>query len=198
MNALHRASLGLGGSLFVLGLAYVLLPGLSDVLSVAGLVAALGADYFLGAALAALAAVGAVAVAAARLREGFDQATPPPVGAAPRGRRPGAAVDAVLAGEFGPWDHVRGERRAAVRERLREAAVGTVARTERFPREEARRKVASGAWTDDPVAAAFLVAEAEPSLPARLLDVVPGRSRFEHRTRRAVTAILSVDEGGEA
>lgn len=194
MNAPRRVGLGLGVSLFVLGLAYVLVPDLADVLSATGLVAALGADYFLGAAVAALAVVGALVVATERLRRGFDQATPPPVGTAPRGRRPGEGIDTVLAGDLGPWEHLRGDQRASVRSRLREAAVGAVARAERCPREDARRRVAAGSWTEDTVAAAFLAAEDGPALPGRLLDAVPGRSQFEHRARRAVAAIMALDQ----
>lgn len=186
----------MGFALFGLGLVAAVAPEAAALLPAGALAAAVGSDYLLGAALAVVATVGALAVAVDRTAAGFDQATLPPVGTAPRGHRPGETVDAALAGEFGAWDHLRGRRRARVRRRLRRAAVGAVARTEHCPREEARRRVSTGEWTDDTVAARFLAGEPEADLLDRALDAVPGRSRFAHRTRRAVTAVLAHDREG--
>lgn len=81
----------------------------------------------------------------------------------------------------------------AVRERLRAAATASVRRAPTGPddRETAREAVERGAWTDDPVAAAFLAGAGGPAQPlgARLRGWLRPDTAFERRVERTVSAI---------
>jgi hypothetical protein len=74
-------------------------------------------------------------------------------------------------------------------ERLEELAVRVLGRSEGWSPEEARRRLATGAWTDDP-RAAMVFAEITPPLRVRVID----RLRRQHRYERAVEAALSALE----
>ncbi|MFB6164435.1 MAG: hypothetical protein ABEJ31_04695 [Haloarculaceae archaeon] len=193
-----RLALVAGGALFAVGIAIGLDGGLADLLSVGPLVETVGHDYFLVAAVGTVALVGGLAVAGARTLDGFEQATPPDAESVPSGPPLGAEIDDVLESDLRPHEHVLGRRRRAVRGRLRRAAIATVARTERCPRATARERVATGRWTDDEVAAAFLAPErVDAALVERVGDALPGTSRFRRRTHRAAQAIVERDARGE-
>jgi uncharacterized repeat protein (TIGR01451 family) len=86
--------------------------------------------------------------------------------------------------------------RRRIRERLRDAAVAVVRRRRRCSREEARRLVLSGEWTDDPHAAVFVGGEGvePPPLLESLSASVALQSRFGFRARRTMAAILSLSD----
>lgn len=186
-----------------------------EVLPVDGLVGLLGNDYLLVAAVAV--AVAGVAVAAVASGREANQA---------RGDLPGpeAATTAPTAGD-GLDDALAdptlavplvGRSREAVRDRLREAAVATVRRRRNCSEEAARRRVETGAWTDDPVAASFLAEGATPdrpatrgrpparpddpgpaSLPGRLWTALGGGLAFGSRAGRTAAAVADLGDGAE-
>ncbi|WP_276281863.1 DUF7269 family protein [Halorussus caseinilyticus] len=101
-------------------------------------------------------------------------------------------VAAACAGEEGALQRVRAT--------LADTAASAHARAADRPREEARRAVETGAWTDDPTAAAFLAEESGPKFPlsARLrawLDPAAERRRRVRRTVAAVGRVLDEQEG---
>lgn len=85
--------------------------------------------------------------------------------------------------------------RAALRDRVREVAIANVARERNCSTAEAGRAVESGAWTDDPTAAAFLADDAPYPLRVRLRVAVSGESRYGFGLRAAVDAIGRVEAG---
>jgi hypothetical protein len=131
----------------------------------------------------------------ARSVGGFDGASPPRREEVPDGTPAGAEIDRAIDGDLSVRDHLAGDERLAVRERLRAATVDTIARTERIRRPEARERVAAGEWTQDRVAADFLAETDRAPLLARAVDALPGGSRFQRRTDRTVEALLALGEG---
>lgn len=88
----------------------------------------------------------------------------------------------------------------AVRSNLADTAVSAHARTADRTPEAAHRAVESGAWTDDPIAAAFLADDSGPnfSLFARLrawVDSSAERRRRIERTVEAVGRLLDGEDG---
>lgn len=194
----NRLPLVAGAALFAVGLAVAADRGLTAVLSLEWLVDALGHDYFVAAAMGAVALAGGLAVVGARTVRGFDQATPPTAESVPAGRPLGEELDRVVEEDLGPIEHLRGERRRDVRNRLRRTAIATVARVDRCPRREARERVTSGAWTDDEVAAAFLAPDSSGApLSVRAVDALPGESQFQARARRTAREIVELDGRAE-
>lgn len=189
----RRIALLAGGLCCVLALAAILLDGPTAAEST-GWLARPGHDYLLAAGVGVLIVLGGVGVVTARSLSGFDGATPPRTEEVPAGRPAGAEIDRVVSGELGARAHLQGDARAAVRGRLRSAAVETLVRVEGEPREDARRRVAQGEWTDDRTAAAFLTEQGPGTLGSRLTDALPGGSRFQRRTERTVTAVLDLAE----
>lgn len=128
--------------------------------------------------------------------DAFDAAThPPPEPASADGARlVGADLEARWARA------TAGDERAlaAVRDRLRRTAVQAVARSRGQEREAAAAAIATGDWTDDRTAAAFLAERGGPGhgVRARLrLWLDPERER-ERRVRRTVAAVQSLAGGG--
>jgi len=191
----RRTGLLVGGLLFALALASVLFDGFAGVGS-SGWLARPGHDYLLAAGVGAAIVLAGVGVATARSLSGFDGATPPRTEEVPAGRPSGMEVDRAISGGLGARAHLRGDERAAVRDRIRSAAVETLVRVEGCSRPEASQRVARGEWTDDRTAAAFLAEQGPGSLGARLTDALPGGSRFQRRTERTVAAVLDLAEGG--
>jgi hypothetical protein len=190
----RRVALVVGGLLGTLALATTLLDELAAVGST-GWLARPGHDYLLAAGVGALVVLVGLGVVTVRSLSGFDGATPPRTEEVPAGTPPGAAVDRVIAGNLGPRAHLRGDERAAVRDRLRTAVVETLVRVEGDSRLTARERVASGEWTDDRTAAAFLAADGPGPLGSRLVDALPGGSRFQRRAERTVSTVLDLTEG---
>lgn len=98
---------------------------------------------------------------------------------------PGDDVDRELARPDG-WRGNRGS--AAVRERIREAAVRTLVLRDNCTEAEAEARLEEGSWTDDPVAARYLGADASVPLRTRLRLVVRGGVSTT-RANRAVAAV---------
>jgi len=79
-----------------------------------------------------------------------------------------------------------------VRSRLSDVAAAVLVADAEYDRASAERAVATGEWTDDPTAAAFLAVESDgpvASLLARLRLWLDPESERERRVRRTVTAI---------
>lgn len=86
-----------------------------------------------------------------------------------------------------------GDEATAVRSTLVEGAVRVVRTRHGLSAERAGEAVREGAWTDDPVAAAFLADEPAYPLVERLRGVVDPGAAYRRRVRRTVAAIERVD-----
>jgi hypothetical protein len=185
------AAVGLAA--FAAGVAALLAPSLAALVPVDAALAVAGNDYLVVVPLAAAGVavcLGLVAVVATR---GVTEATPPAPEGVPTADPPGADLDRALAGRRSVATRLHPRWRARVHDRLREAAVRTVARTDGCSRAEARARVAEGAWTDDPVAAGFL---REPPSPwTEIPGLARGESRFQRGARRTVAALRRRREG---
>lgn len=173
-----------GGALVVTGAAVSLAPGVGGSVSVpVPAVVALGV---------AVAVAGVVAAA---------PESPPGAGDSGAGPDGDGAGETRLGSEFeATLDRVAAmssaelryrEEPAALRESVREATVAVLARQEGIDRETAADRVASGEWTDDPVAAAFLSPSVRAPAPVRVRERLSATPRAVSRTRRT----LSVLEG---
>lgn len=102
----------------------------------------------------------------------------------------GAEFDATLARieRMSSTELRRSDAPREVRNRLRAAAIATVARREGIDRETAASRVDSGEWTDDAVAAAFLgSARAPPSV--RWREALSETPRTVSRARRTAAVL---------
>lgn len=108
---------------------------------------------------------------------------PVPVAAA------GAPFDDVVGGWRFILPLVGRSTRDDVRERLRSAAVRSVAADEGIARAAARERVDDGRWTDDRIAAEFL-AGTRTGLGEWLVGLANGETGPEYRARRTVEAIV--------
>lgn len=183
----RKVSAGVG--VFLLGLAVfaLLSPAFASLVPVGAALAILGNDYLLVAAVAVAVLACVVVLALARTVTGVTEATPPTVEeVAPAA--PGRDVDEALAAASAV--RVTDEHRR-LHERVRTAAVATLAESERCSRREARERVDRGSWTGDPDAAAFVAAPdlRPPSLPARVLARLRGDHWFRRRVAATVRAI---------
>lgn len=194
---MRPARLGLaavGIVLFLVGALTALAPGAAALVPVGPVLAALGSGYALIAAFGVAAVVVVLAVLTVRATVGLDQADPPAPERAAPAPYSGAAVDAALQAGATAW--MRAETRDRVRERLREAAVGALARGAGCTREEARRRVERGTWTDDEAAAAFLAGEDAPTLGARLAGALRGDPPARRGARRAAEELARREREG--
>lgn len=119
-----------------------------------------------------------------------DPATLPRVESVSGGERPGAEFDASF--DRWPLGSLPRERREAIRDRLREAAVRTLARVDDRSPDAARERVRRGIWTEDPVAAELLGPGDETGVAA-----LRRRVRFRRDVRRTVEAIEAVADEEE-
>lgn len=105
---------------------------------------------------------------------------------------PGEEVDAVLrTAQTGATAYVTREQREQVRERVRTTAVRAYRQRHGASREAAVEAVATGAWTDDVVAAAFVGDQRAPRLPLRerLRGWLHPDQAYRRRTERATRAV---------
>jgi len=125
----------------------------------------------------------------------------------PESRLAGWRVDEALARATAVEPDRRPSQRAhdvqTVRQRLRDAAVRTLASRHDLSRDRAAEMVDDGSWTDDPRAAAFLGSAAAPAPPLRIRigDWASGESteRSVEHAADAIAATADVDrEGGRA
>jgi hypothetical protein len=181
-----RADLAVaGGALVVAGAAVSLAPGVGGSVSVP---------------VPAVVAIG-VAVAAAGLVAAAPESPPGAGDSGPGASGRDGAGETRLGSEFeARLDRVAAmsstelrysEEPAALRESVREATVAVLARQEGIDRETAADRVASGEWTDDPIAAAFLSASVQAPVAVRVRERLSATPRAVSRTRRT----LSVLEG---
>lgn len=182
----YRIVAGAGGVL-ALGVALAL-GGDPAGGAVEAMVTALGNDYLV---VVMFASVGLL-VAASALMSGRSDAlrqteTPTP-------ERPvtapaaGNSVDEALASRVALLPVVGETRREELRERLRTAAIEMWVRRGECSREEARKRLDEGTWTDDREAAAFL-ADRGPGVDSRVLALLRGEPWSRRGARRALAAV---------
>lgn len=185
MTSDRRVWAAVGAALFGVALLVLLVPAVGSIVPVAAVVAALGNDYLLVAALAALVLVATLAVLGLRWVTGVSEATTPTVETAASGA-PGRDVDETL-DSLPPVRVTPAQRR--LHRRLRSAAIGVVAEATQRSRGDARARVEDGTWTDDAEAAAFVAdEELQPPPVAQRLGA---RLRREHWFRRRVAATVA-------
>ncbi|WP_137287818.1 DUF7269 family protein [Halorussus salinisoli] len=188
----YRIVAGAGGVL-ALGVALAL-GGDPAGGAVEAMVTALGNDYLV---VVTFAGVGLL-VAASALMSGRNDAlrqtetpTPEQPVTAPAA---GDSVDEALASRAALLPVVGETRREELRERLRTAAVETWVRRGECSREEARKRLDEGTWTDDREAAAFL-ADRGPGVESRVLALLRGEPWSRRGARRAVAVVAEWEEG---
>lgn len=166
-----------GTAVFLVGLLAVFVPGVEEVLPVAAAIEALGSDYVV-VAVVGVAAVGiSVLLVAVQSVRGIEESRPAVVESVETAPHPGSELDRSFGGLSGLTSS------GAVSARLRDLAVETVMRAEGCPRSTAERRVREGSWTDDTVAAAFVVGDDGAGDRLRSLLGV------DDRVRRTVAAI---------
>lgn len=133
-----------------------------------------------------------------RRRAGIDGAEPPDVESRLETDRPGDEFDqrmALLARTRGQsWS---GGERERLRRRLRAAAVEAVGHRWRLSTEEARGRIETGEWTDDPAAAWFLGGTEVPRPPwrVRIQAFVGFSTTFGFYANRTADAVVELREG---
>ncbi|WP_418280354.1 DUF7269 family protein [Halorubrum sp. DTA98] len=174
-----------GGTVFLVGLLAVFVPDATESLPVGALIETLGSDYLVVAVVGLVAVWLALVVVLWRRLSGVDEATPPAAERVQSAPHPGTSFDRSSGG-------LLGRSATSTRERLREAAVRSLMRTQHRPRDAAERRIDDGTWTDDPVAARFLVDGA--GVFSRLEPLGFGTGPVE----RTIDAIARVDAGVDA
>lgn len=170
-------------------LAITIEPGVADYIPIDPSVARTDRGHLLVAGVGSLALVAVISLLAARAVYGIDQATPPSPESPGTVPTPGDSLDAYIEGDLGMRDRLRGDRAAAVRDRLRSVAIRTVMRTSGVDRETAGRQVERGEWTDDPTARAYLGRRGALPLRTRAVAIVRGESAAQRGARRTAAAI---------
>lgn len=189
MSALRSFFATIGLTLAALGLLFVFVPDAASLLSLPRLgVVVLGV----------FAIVQGIRSLQARRRAGIDGAEPP----APEARQttdwPGDEFDhrvSVLSRRRGrSWAGGEHER---LRRRLRAAAVEAAAHRWRLQSDEARQRIETGEWTDDPAAAWFLGGSAvdRPPLSVRIRAFVDAQTAFGFYANRTADAVVGLREG---
>ena len=192
MRAIRTVVGALGATALALAGGTLVAPDLTSGLDVT---ARFGNDYLFVVPIGLLTVVVVVGVVTRRTVQGVDQARPPDPEGVPTADAPGAEFDRLV---DGGWRTAIGARRYRewLRNHLREAAIRTVMRTERCSREAARRRVEAGTWTDDPVAAAFVVEDGPRSRDAIQEAVEAIRRREVPLQWRARHTALAIDRAG--
>lgn len=186
-----------GAAVFGTALALVVVPGLAGSIPVDPLLELAGNDYLLLAVFGAAMVVATALALAVRGVSGLDQAEPPDPEEVQSAKRPGDEFTAAVSGVPPvslPWVT---DGREAIRDRLRENAIGVEMRRRNVARADARRTVDAGEWTDDRVAAAFLSADAEgpnPPVSARIRAALRGESWFQRGATRTAAAIVAAED----
>lgn len=198
MNRWRKLYAVVGAGVFLLGLLTVLSPSVAGAIPIDGLVAFLGGPYILLATVGVIAFVVAVSVLVARSIEGIDESTPPDPEDVYRVPHPGHDFDEFVDGGLRLRLSLFRDRHARVRARLQRTAMATLMRADGLDRTEAREAVATGAWTDDDLAASFLSERHTPDVGERLVAAVRGESPFQHGARRAAEALARYDDGGRS
>lgn len=183
----RRVTAALGVLFALVGLAAIAVPGITTPLPTGnGFVAAVGAVLLLG-------AVGQIQ----RRRQ-----TEPGYAETPDAElsidlpTPGDDLD----GRLGRLRLTRFNeaQRHALREEIGDVARATIRRRERCTKADAERALETGAWTDDPFAAAFFTGRApEVKTTDRVRELLHSDPPFKRRAVRAIDAVERLLEGEE-
>jgi len=178
----RRLSLAVGVLALGIGLAATLVPGFVS----------LGLGRVVVSVVGGLALLQAVRVVRSRRGEPLDEATMPDPERPVETPSPGAAFETALAGLLGADRIYYHPKR--IREGLRAAAVDVLVAYGGDDESTARERLATGRWTDDAYAAAFLAGEPPPapSLRDRLRAAAGRESTLQRSVRRTVDAIAAV------
>ncbi|WP_267640574.1 DUF7269 family protein [Haloarchaeobius amylolyticus] len=179
---------------------WLLLPGAACIVAGLATVVAPGLDTGPGFAVAVL-VVGGVAAAGAALALGYrdrdtaNQHVDAPGGPTPTD--PGAAMDALLDDVTAAGRRRGDDAREEVAARLEAVAVDVLVARYDCTAATAREWLATGEWTDDPVAAAFFTDGLRPSysLGDHLRTVRTGDPPLRRRARRALAELTAIEEG---
>lgn len=177
----------------VVAVLIAVVPEAARLLPIAAIVAVLGSDYVVVAAVGLFAVGCAGVLFGIRIQRGVTAATPPVVEGVQSATYPGVAVDRTggrsLLTASSPD---AGERR----QRLRTAAIQATQIAEGCSADAARDRVDDGSWTADQVASAFLAAEGASDTDSA------GGSRREvasdrtvKRTLAAITHVADAESG---
>ena len=175
----------------VAAVAVALSPALAAAVPVEGVVDLLGNDYFLVAVLGLVALAVAGWLLGKRLGDPVEQAQPPAPETVPDAPPPGERFDDCL----GRWPgRLDDDERAWLRRRLRTHARRTEMRTG-TSRETAVKRVETGSWTADPVAARYLGTEGGgPTVAERLRLAARGKSWAQYAAQATARELLGSDE----
>ncbi|MFB6140627.1 MAG: DUF58 domain-containing protein [Halosimplex sp.] len=177
----RRLALAVGIAALGLSLVAVVYPGF----------AAFSLDRIVVSVIGALALVQALRVVRSRRHGALDEAATPdpelPVATPPPGDELETVLEAFLDSRR-PYYH-----RTRLREGLHSAAVAVLTQYGGYSESEAEEAVATGTWTDDGHAAAFLDSETGPtrSVRTRIRDVVSRESSVQRGIRHTVDAIAA-------
>lgn len=142
--------LAIGISVFAVGLLVAFVPGTDGYLPMGTLIETLGSDYIVVAILGIAALGFALVTVLFRRLTGVNEAATPIVEGVQSAPSPGASFDRSNGRLFGVWIST------ATRNRLREAAILTLMRSENCSRSTAERRVEEGSWTDNTTALRLL------------------------------------------
>lgn len=180
-------------------LAVVFLPPLRQALPVEPLVDFAGSDYLLVAAFGALAIVALLLMAFARAAGSVEQSSPPEPEYVERVPVLGAEFDDLVGNGIDVRGLLFSDRPDRIREDLRGTAARTLMRVENLPRDEARRRVESGAWTDERVPSAFLASDGAVSTSVRARAALRGQTWVQYgasETADAIVRLAAANDGG--
>lgn len=185
----------LGILVFGVALGVLFAPSLGDAVPLDSAVEGAGSDYKLFTAFGAVALAVVFVVFGLRTVGGQTQATPPTPETVRTAPAPGDRFDALVDDGVGLRERLFGDTRERVRTRLSETATRAVMRRENCGREAARSRIATGAWTDDPDAAAFVSTDAGPTPPlaSRVSAALRGKSWFQRGARRTAEEIVRLE-----
>ncbi len=199
MTSRTRLLVGVAGATLLTAAVLVLAPGLLPVPR-SQLAAAM--DALTGTVgLAGLAVVAGLIAVVQGLWSSTTASRPPPlpVDGDPTGRDAvGPLVGETFDERLAAVQRINGrsaESEAVVREDLRRLATDVYQHSHRCGWETAARAVETGAWTEDPAAAAFVGGADAPGVPLRLWfnDMLSERGAFHRQTIRTLRAIYALE-----
>lgn len=177
-----------GVALIVVGFAMLFVPGLSALFPANELYLTLVGLGF---------ALQTVRVVRGRLNNPYEQTETADPEISQELPTPGEEFDELL--EAAGAARHSGAQRDTVRARLRAAAVAVIVRSEGVSREEAVAKLETGAWTDDPYAAAFFTGRVEDSsFLGRVSLFDRTRSQYERWAKHAANEVVRLSEAAES
>jgi hypothetical protein len=170
-------------------LAVVVVPRLTAALPVGSLIDRIGSDYLLAAAFGAVAIAALLIMVLARAAGHVEQSRPPEPEFVQRVPVLGAEFDDLVESGIDVRTLFSDES-DRIREDLRETATRTLMRVENLSREEARRRVETGAWTDERVPSAFLSVDGSVPTSVRARAAIRGRTWVQYGASETADAIV--------